>query len=275
MLAAGHRNLTVVGDDDQSIFRFRGASLSNILEFEEVFPEAKRIVLTRNYRSTQSILDASYRLIRHNDPNRLEFKDKIDKRLKAAARGRGKSIHMLDVRHALARGRRRGRPRPRDPRPGRRLAGHRRARPAQRRRRSLPAVLQHEADPLPLFGQPRALPAGGDQGPRRLHPGPDRFRQQPRPLLPRPLGRLQGRALRPEPDRRARRKEEPVPPRRLQGRSPRARARSRSPRRRRGRSRGSSPTSGPSPSWPRRRTPGPSSTPSSNEAATSSPWSSR
>ena len=95
MLAAGHRNLTVVGDDDQSIFRFRGASLSNILGFEEVFPEAKRIVLTRNYRSTQPILDASYRLIRHNDPNRLEFKDRVDKRLRAAARGRGKSIHML------------------------------------------------------------------------------------------------------------------------------------------------------------------------------------
>jgi DNA helicase-2/ATP-dependent DNA helicase PcrA len=95
MLAAEHRNLTVVGDDDQSIFRFRGASLSNILGFEEVFPEAKRIVLTRNYRSTQSILDASYRLIRHNDPNRLEFKDQVDKRLRAAARVRGKSIHML------------------------------------------------------------------------------------------------------------------------------------------------------------------------------------
>lgn len=95
MLAAEHRNLTVVGDDDQSIFRFRGASLSNILGFEAVFPEAERIVLTRNYRSTQPILDASYRLIRHNDPNRLEFKDHVDKRLRAASRGRGKSIHML------------------------------------------------------------------------------------------------------------------------------------------------------------------------------------
>src|SRR5512136_2131342 len=94
MLAAEHRNLTVVGDDDQSIFRFRGASLSNILEFEEVYPEAKRIVLVRNYRSTQAILDASYRLIRHNDPNRLEFKDKVNKRLKATARESGKSIHM-------------------------------------------------------------------------------------------------------------------------------------------------------------------------------------
>lgn len=95
MLAAEHRNLTVVGDDDQSIFRFRGASLSNILGFQEVYPEAKRIVLTRNYRSTQPILDASYRLIQHNNPNRLEFKYKVGKRLKADARGSGKSIHML------------------------------------------------------------------------------------------------------------------------------------------------------------------------------------
>jgi len=95
MLAAGHRNLTVVGDDDQSIFRFRGASLSNILGFEEVYPEAKRIVLTRNYRSTQPILDASYRLIQHNNPNRLEFKYRVDKRLKANVRGSGKNIHML------------------------------------------------------------------------------------------------------------------------------------------------------------------------------------
>jgi len=95
MLAAGHRNLTVVGDDDQSIFRFRGASLSNILGFEEIYPEAKRVVLTRNYRSTQSILDASYQLIQHNNPGRLEAKDKVDKRLRAATPGSGKSIFML------------------------------------------------------------------------------------------------------------------------------------------------------------------------------------
>ncbi len=95
MLAAVRRNLTVVGDDDQSIFRFRGASLSNILGFEEVYPEAKRVVLTRNYRSTQAILDASYQLIQHNNPGRLEAKDKVDKRLKAAAPGSGKSIFVL------------------------------------------------------------------------------------------------------------------------------------------------------------------------------------
>ncbi len=94
MLAAGHRNLTVVGDDDQSIFRFRGASLSNILSFQDVYPEAKRIVLTRNYRSTQPILDASYRLIRHNDPQRLESRSKIDKKLRSAVRSAGRSIFM-------------------------------------------------------------------------------------------------------------------------------------------------------------------------------------
>jgi len=95
LLAARHGNLTVVGDDDQSIFRFRGASLSNILNFQEVYPRAKQIVLTRNYRSTQAILDASYQLIRHNDPNRLEFKYRIDKHLVSSLDVREKSIHML------------------------------------------------------------------------------------------------------------------------------------------------------------------------------------
>lgn len=95
MLAAGHRNLTVVGDDDQSIFRFRGASLSNILNFQDFYPEAKRIVLTRNYRSTQPILDAAYKLIRHNDPQRLEFKYRIDKKLRSASQDSAKSIFML------------------------------------------------------------------------------------------------------------------------------------------------------------------------------------
>ena len=95
LLAARHGNLTVVGDDDQSIFRFRGASLSNILNFQEVYPSAKKIVLTTNYRSTQAILDASYQLIRHNDPNRLEFKYRIDKHLVSSLKVKEKSIHML------------------------------------------------------------------------------------------------------------------------------------------------------------------------------------
>jgi DNA helicase-2/ATP-dependent DNA helicase PcrA len=81
LLCGEHRNLTVVGDDDQSIYRFRGAAMSNILMFGRDWPEAKRIVLTENRRSTQVILDQAYRLIRHNDPERLEVRAAINKRL--------------------------------------------------------------------------------------------------------------------------------------------------------------------------------------------------
>jgi len=95
LLSAGHRNLTVVGDDDQSIFRFRGASLSNIQNFRNVYPEAKKVVLTKNYRSTQDILDASYQLIQHNNPDRLEVQEEIDKRLGSTVTAEGKSIHLL------------------------------------------------------------------------------------------------------------------------------------------------------------------------------------
>ena len=57
LLAQKHRNLLVVGDDDQSIYRWRGASLTNIQYFKKLFPEAKTLVLNKNYRSNQSILD--------------------------------------------------------------------------------------------------------------------------------------------------------------------------------------------------------------------------
>lgn len=76
-------SLTVVGDDDQSIYKFRGAAISNILQFKEEYPEAQEIVLTENYRSRQEILDSAYTLIKHNDPYRLEVTEKIDKRLLA------------------------------------------------------------------------------------------------------------------------------------------------------------------------------------------------
>lgn len=78
------RNLTVVGDDDQAIYKFRGAAISNILQFKEIYPDAKEIVLTQNYRSRQEILDSAYRLIKHNDPHRLEVTESIDKRLLAS-----------------------------------------------------------------------------------------------------------------------------------------------------------------------------------------------
>ena len=83
MLSAPKNNLLVVGDDDQAIYKFRGASISNIMQFKEDYPQAKEIVLTENYRSRQEILDRAHEFISHNDPNRLEVKLKIDKRLLA------------------------------------------------------------------------------------------------------------------------------------------------------------------------------------------------
>lgn len=74
-------NLTVVGDDDQAIYKFRGAAISNILQFKEFYPKAKEVVLVENYRSRQEILDSAYALISHNNPYRLEITEKIDKRL--------------------------------------------------------------------------------------------------------------------------------------------------------------------------------------------------
>ena len=81
LLAERHRNVTVVGDDDQSIYRFRGAAISNILQFRERYHGARTVVLRRNYRSLGPVLDAAHRLIRFNDPDRLEVKVGISKRL--------------------------------------------------------------------------------------------------------------------------------------------------------------------------------------------------
>jgi len=103
LLAAPKNNLTVVGDDDQAIYKFRGASLSNIIEFKRDFPEAKEIVLTKNYRNPQNILDLSYKFIQLNNPNRLEakinqrkksLKLKITKKLESQTREKGIIEHL-------------------------------------------------------------------------------------------------------------------------------------------------------------------------------------
>lgn len=86
LLASKYRNLCVVGDDDQSIYRFRGANIENILNFEQVFPDAKVVKLEQNYRSTENILNAANEVIRNNTGRK-------DKRL-WTANGTGAPVHF-------------------------------------------------------------------------------------------------------------------------------------------------------------------------------------
>ena len=86
LLAAKHHNLCVVGDDDQSIYKFRGANIRNILNFEQEFLDATVIKLEQNYRSTETILDAANAVIKNNSGRK-------DKTL-WTENGKGEKIHM-------------------------------------------------------------------------------------------------------------------------------------------------------------------------------------
>jgi len=90
LLASEHNNLCVVGDDDQSIYGWRGANIRNILEFSQRFKDTKTVKLEVNYRSTTPVLEAANELIEHNT-------QRIGKNL-TSYRGKGQSIHLL---HAL------------------------------------------------------------------------------------------------------------------------------------------------------------------------------
>ena len=95
LLAGNNQNITVVGDDDQSIYRWRGAALANMMQFRSHFPKAEVIALTKNYRSTQTILDGAYQLIQYNNPDRLEIKEGINKRLEAFRTDIGEPVEFM------------------------------------------------------------------------------------------------------------------------------------------------------------------------------------
>jgi DNA helicase-2/ATP-dependent DNA helicase PcrA len=97
LLGEEHRNLAVVGDDDQSIYRFRGADIRNILDFEDHFPDATVVKLEQNYRSTQTILNASNAVISNN-------RSRKEKSLWSEL-GEGDPVHVreLEDEHAEAR----------------------------------------------------------------------------------------------------------------------------------------------------------------------------
>jgi DNA helicase-2/ATP-dependent DNA helicase PcrA len=88
-------NLTVTGDDSQSIYKFRGAAISNILSFREDFKDPKTVVLTKNYRSSQTILDHAYQLIQKNNPDTLESKLGISKNLSSTRKNINQDIGLF------------------------------------------------------------------------------------------------------------------------------------------------------------------------------------
>ena len=92
-IAEKHKNICVVGDDDQSIYGWRGADISNILNFEKYFPKSKKFILDKNYRSKQPILDAATAVVSHNEK-------RVDKKL-IANKGDGEPLVLIETKDEL------------------------------------------------------------------------------------------------------------------------------------------------------------------------------
>ncbi len=160
-LTQGHRNILVVADDDQSIYKFRGASRANLDRFTREFPDHRSIVLTRNYRSTPQIVNASRQVIAGATPA-----TRIAKQL-VAARGDGPAVAVWaaadghDEATAVARSL------PADDRRRRARRGHRVALPPARRHAAGHASAARRRRPVPGQWRPRLLQRARGQGPLR------------------------------------------------------------------------------------------------------------
>jgi DNA helicase-2/ATP-dependent DNA helicase PcrA len=104
-LTEEHRNVTVVGDHDQSVYRFRGADYRNLMRFEEVFPDATMVVLEQNYRSTQRILDAANAVIANNVDRRPKhlWTDQVDGELITRYHAEDEHDEAVFIAHEIAR----------------------------------------------------------------------------------------------------------------------------------------------------------------------------
>jgi DNA helicase-2/ATP-dependent DNA helicase PcrA len=95
LLVGEKGNIAVVADDDQSIYKWRGAAISNVIQFRKSFPKAKVVTLVKNYRSDQEILDRAYDLIQHNNPDRLEVVEKINKKLTSTKGSKKREVKFI------------------------------------------------------------------------------------------------------------------------------------------------------------------------------------
>ena len=169
-------NITVVGDDDQAIYRWRGAASANLLAFRRLYPGAREVVLNENHRSTQVILDASARLISLQQPAPAGGGRRHRQAAALAAPRAARRCVHLRVRHGVGRGRRRRRPR----RGAARSAGY--------RPRDVAMLVRSNGDADPFL---RALNVRGIAAP---------LQRQPRPLRARggaPADRVPARAREP------------------------------------------------------------------------------